>query len=241
MLAGGETTIASPGIRPVPLENFLAFAQQDGNLRVRTTLYLGYNNTCGVPLRPDWYAEYPPVFETDAMVRIPGIKIYADGGGCNDPAWSIDIPPEFSGDNPRGDLYFTAAELAPVVRGLQETGYQVAIHALGDRGVEIVQNALEAALDGQPNTYRHRMEHNPFIRPELLSRYGELGIVPVVFGGLKAGGRCKVADGTGLLFQLGLVRQLLTFVFSEQRDGSCSSSRRESDTARGVPSPAVHR
>ena len=134
MLAGGETTIASPGIRPVPLDNFLAFAQQDGNLRVRTTLYLGYNNTCGVPLRPDWYAEYPPVFETDAMVRIPGIKIYADGGGCNDPAWSIDIPPEFSGDNPRGDLYFTAAELAPVVRGLQETGYQVAIHALAACG-----------------------------------------------------------------------------------------------------------
>ena len=41
--------------------------------------------------------------------------------------------------------------------------------------------------------------------------------------------------------QLGLVRQLLTFVFSEQRDGSCSSSRRESDAARGVPSPAAHR
>ena len=40
---------------------------------------------------------------------------------------------------------------------------------------------------------------------------------------------------------LGLVRQLLTFVFSEQRDGSCSSSRRESDAARGVPSPAAHR
>ena len=43
------------------------------------------------------------------------------------------------------------------------------------------------------------------------------------------------------LLGLGLVRQLLTFVFSEQRDGSCSSSRRESDAARGVPSPAAHR
>ena len=41
--------------------------------------------------------------------------------------------------------------------------------------------------------------------------------------------------------ELGLVRQLLTFVFSEQRDGSCSSSRRESAAARGVPSPAAHR
>ena len=45
----------------------------------------------------------------------------------------------------------------------------------------------------------------------------------------------------GAVAPLGLVRQLLTFVFSEQRDGSCSSSRRESDAARGVPSPAAHR
>ena len=49
-----------------------------------------------------------------------------------------------------------------------------------------------------------------------------------------AGSRCTQMP-------LGLVRQLLTFVFSEQRDGSCSSSRRESDAARGVPSPAAHR
>ena len=49
-----------------------------------------------------------------------------------------------------------------------------------------------------------------------------------------------VADSAAMEY-LGLVRQLLTFVFSEQRDGSCSSSRRESDAARGVPSPAAHR
>ena len=49
------------------------------------------------------------------------------------------------------------------------------------------------------------------------------------------------ADKSPLIGHLGLVRQLLTFVFSEQRDGSCSSSRRESDAARGVPSPAAHR
>ena len=55
-----------------------------------------------------------------------------------------------------------------------------------------------------------------------------------------AGKRCSAFFG-GDSGSLGLVRQLLTFVFSEQRDGSCSSSRRESDAARGVPSPAAHR
>jgi predicted amidohydrolase YtcJ len=56
-----------------------------------------------------------------------------------------------------------------------------AIHALGDRAVELAQNAIASALHGQPNANRHRIEHNTVIRPEQLSRYGEIGILPVVY------------------------------------------------------------
>ena len=200
MLERGETMVGVPGMRPESLEHFLAFAEQDGNLRVRTSLYLSYNDPCGVRRLPEnWYAAYPPVLETGEMVRRPGIKIWADGGACLRPAFSIDLLPHMVERGPQGDLYFTAAELAPIIRGLQETGYQVAIHAFGDRGVETVQDALEAALDGQPDTYRHRMEHNEFIRPESLSRYGELGIVPVVFGSQLT---CRIVNGVGFAGQL---------------------------------------
>jgi len=48
--------------------------------------------------------------------------------------------------------------------------------------VEQAQNAITNALNGQPNSFRHRIEHNSVIRPELLPRYGEIGIIPVVFG-----------------------------------------------------------
>ena len=48
--------------------------------------------------------------------------------------------------------------------------------------VEQAQNAIAAALNGRSNTLRHRIEHNSVIRPELLPRYGELGIIPVLFG-----------------------------------------------------------
>ena len=61
--------------------------------------------------------------------------------------------------------------------------------------------------------------------------------VPVFYGTRAGAGAEREIGNIGI----GLVRQLLTFVFSEQRDGSCSSSRRESDAARGVPSPAAHR
>jgi hypothetical protein len=82
----------------------------------------------------------------------------------------------------KGDLFFTQEQLNQMVKEVQAAGFQVAIHALGDRAVEQAQNAIELALNGQPNIYRHRIEHNATIRPELLSRYGKIGIIPVIFG-----------------------------------------------------------
>jgi hypothetical protein len=69
-----------------------------------------------------------------------------------------------------------------MVSDVHASGFQAALHALGDRAVEQAQNAIATALNGQPNTLRHRIEHNATIRPELLPRYGEIGIVPVIFG-----------------------------------------------------------
>ncbi|NIN63796.1 MAG: amidohydrolase family protein, partial [Anaerolineae bacterium] len=65
---------------------------------------------------------------------------------------------------------------------LQARGYQAAIHALGDRAIEQAQVAIAAALDGQPNTLRHRIEHSAVLRPDMMVRYSEIGIIPVIFG-----------------------------------------------------------
>jgi len=37
-------------------------------------------------------------------------------------------------------------------------------------------------LDGARNTPRHRIEHNALVRPDLIPRYAEIGIVPMIFG-----------------------------------------------------------
>jgi predicted amidohydrolase YtcJ len=68
-----------------------------------------------------------------------------------------------------------------MVAEIEAAGKQAAIHAIGDRAVEQAQNAIETALNGRSNDNRHRIEHNSVIRPELLHRYGEIGIVPAVF------------------------------------------------------------
>ena len=43
----------------------------------------------------------------------------------------------------------------------QAAGYQVTIHAIGDRGTDQALNAIEYALEGEPNTFRHRIELIP--------------------------------------------------------------------------------
>ncbi|MBE9507822.1 MAG: amidohydrolase family protein, partial [Chloroflexi bacterium] len=69
-----------------------------------------------------------------------------------------------------------------IVADAHTSGYQVAIHALGDRAVEQTLNAIEFALAGQPNTPRHRIEHNATVRPDMLPRYSEIGVVALIFG-----------------------------------------------------------
>jgi predicted amidohydrolase YtcJ len=146
-------------------------------LRVRTSLYLVMTDNCGKVLG-DWYKEHPITRNSGEMLRIGGVKIFTDGGTCERPALSYELRP---GEG-LGDLFYTQDTLNEMVLAAQTAGYQVAIHAIGDRAVEQAQNAIAAALAGQPNSYRHRIEHNSVIRPELRPRYGEIGIIPVVFG-----------------------------------------------------------
>ena len=136
-----------------------------------------------------WYLDYPPILDPNAMLRIPGIKIFGDPAGpntrCGWAPMSVLLPPEFAerrGAGPYGDLLLSEEEMAEVIAQVQALGYQVVVHARGDITVETTLSAIESALAGQPNTFRHRIDHNDYIRPDQLSRYGEVGAVPVIRG-----------------------------------------------------------
>ena len=46
----------------------------------------------------------------------------------------------------------------------------------------IGQQAIGIALDGGPNTYRHRIEHNTLLPDELIPVYSEYDVVALIFG-----------------------------------------------------------
>ena len=174
-LAYGITTFADMFVTPEFLQEMQDY-QQASKLRMRTSLYLAYSTNCGDVLG-DWYQEFPPTRNPGELLRIGGVKITADGGTCGRAALSTGYP-----DGGYGDLWFTQDELNQAVASIQAAGYQVAIHAQGDLAIEQAQNAIEFSLGESPNLLRHRIEHNPFARPDLLGRYSEIGIIPIAWG-----------------------------------------------------------
>ncbi len=174
-LQNGITTLGDLYVDQSFLRDIQRF-NSAGQLRVRTSLYLVYDDPCGRQIGT-WYKNTPSTRTPGEMLRIGGVKIFTDGGSCGRPALSFE-----HADRGLGDLWMTQEVLNHAVAEAQAAGYQVAIHAIGDRAVEQAQNAIASALQGQPNTYRHRMEHVSVLRPEQVACFGELGIVPVLPG-----------------------------------------------------------
>jgi predicted amidohydrolase YtcJ len=177
-LENGITTLADMYVPPEFVDEMQAFAN-DGSLIIRTSLYLVYNTACGDVLG-DWYLSHPPTRGFGEKLRIGGVKIFSDGGVCGKPAISFDYPASYGGG--QGDLFLSEPQLTAAISQAHASGYQVVVHAVGDRANETVQNAYESVLAGQPNTARHRIEHSTLVRPDLLPRYSENDVVAALFG-----------------------------------------------------------
>jgi predicted amidohydrolase YtcJ len=133
------------------------------------------------------------------------VKIWADGGMSSRTAaihGTYPVPPFGS-----GILYFEQDELTAMVREFAARGFQVCVHAQGDRAIEIVLDAYAQALAGTPgNPRRHRIEHGGAMYPALTARAAELGIVVASQPGFLSG----LGDGFAAAFP-GQADQLYAF------------------------------
>jgi hypothetical protein len=106
------------------------------------------------------------------------VKIWADGGMSSRSAaihGTYPVPPYGS-----GILFFEPDELTAMVRDFDARGFQVCIHAQGDRAIETVLGAYAATLAGTTgNPRRHRIEHGGAMYPPLAAQAARLGIVVV--------------------------------------------------------------
>ena len=107
------------------------------------------------------------------QTRINGVKLYADGSlGASTAA----LREPYSDDpSNSGLLRYGDEELAEVIGRADSAGYQVIIHAIGDRAIEQAIDALTPVVGGG-NPHRHRVEHASLLPPDLRSKMKKLGI-----------------------------------------------------------------
>jgi predicted amidohydrolase YtcJ len=94
-----------------------------------------------------------------------GFKIAVDGI----PLWHA---------NPQGFPMHKIEELLAMMKLFHRADHQVAIHASGDRAVDLILDAIEACLKDYPRQdHRHRIEHAICPQPNSLERIKKLGVV----------------------------------------------------------------
>jgi predicted amidohydrolase YtcJ len=185
-LRHGITAAANMYTAPDLVEDCLRMARR-GDMRVRFSLYLVYNTSCGEVIG-DAYAAYEPLVELAPRLRIGGVKFFSETSVCGDrrvgvsftPALAEHLTPDGRANYGASRPLFTRADLAESIRRANALGFPVAIHAIGDAGIELSLDAIEDALGGGPNALRNTVMHNLFLRDDLLPRYAELGIVAAV-------------------------------------------------------------
>lgn len=107
----------------------------------------------------------------DRFLKVGGVKIFADGALGSRTASMLE-PYEHSVDH--GVQLFAKEELAKVVRTANENFLPVAVHAIGDRAVRIV---LDAIGEGRKVGIRNRIEHAQLVSKEDIPRFSALGVV----------------------------------------------------------------
>ncbi|UCH31022.1 MAG: amidohydrolase [Candidatus Bathyarchaeota archaeon] len=112
----------------------------------------------------------------DDKIKIGCVKILADGSlGARTAALK---QPYSDAPGTRGMLLYSKKQLKNFVEKTHKADLQLAIHAIGDRTIEMVLEILEKVLQKRPKEqHRHRLEHASVLSPRLINKMKNLGIV----------------------------------------------------------------
>jgi predicted amidohydrolase YtcJ len=113
----------------------------------------------------------------DPTVRTGIVKMYADG--VIESKTAAMLAP-YAGTSSAGVPNFTAEELDRVVALFDKRGWQIQIHAIGDRAIRMALDAYEKAVAANPapaRGRRHRLEHIEAVAAEDIPRFGKLGVI----------------------------------------------------------------
>jgi hypothetical protein len=168
-LALGLTTVTDMGVGQDGIDAY-ARLRDRGELPLRAALFLADDPT----LLSRWFARGPQI-DPAARLTVRGVKMYADGAlGSRGAAL---LAPYSDDPGNVGLLTSSEEHMAKVARAALDHGFQVGIHAIGDRGGKLALDAMEQALGGRRPAARFRLEHAQVLALGDIARLARLGIV----------------------------------------------------------------
>jgi predicted amidohydrolase YtcJ len=175
--AAGLTSIRYPGAS-VQQYRLLQEMERRGMLTIRVSQLLRLNADSAEAMRAAIAASGVKPDEGDEWIRIGGMKLGVDGGF--EGGWMREPYAEPWGEH--GTFYgvntMKQAPYTDVVRELNRLGWRVATHAVGDRAVDEVIEAYEAADRDRPIAGRRwSLEHGFIVQSDQFPRLTKLGIV----------------------------------------------------------------
>jgi len=170
-VARGLTTVTDMGVGADTIAAYRA-ALAAGELPLRAALFLADD----AALLDRWFASGPEI-DPAGRLTIRGVKLYADGALGSRGAALIEPYSDDPGN--LGLLVSSGDHMRDVALRARRAGFQVGIHAIGDRGNLVALDALEAALAaaGPGDDPRFRIEHAQVMRPADIRRMARLGII----------------------------------------------------------------
>lgn len=114
----------------------------------------------------------------DQWLKIGPLKLFTDGSLGGRTA----LMRQDYADQPgtRGISTLSQQDLDKLVQTAEQNGMQVAIHAIGDKAIEMCLDSYEKALEGRPNQNRHGIVHCQITDRPLLERFQKLNIHALV-------------------------------------------------------------
>ena len=175
----GITSVFDAGVPPIgddqaAILGLYTAAEEQGNLPFRVVASYSVK---GPPV-DDAVARMTEAHErvSSELVQASVLKIVGDGTQGGYTAWLLEPyadKPDSIGSSP-----FTVDQWHQVIRAADAAGFDVHVHACGDRTARVALDAIEeATAANSPRDRRHTVAHLVYVEDSDSRRFGELGVI----------------------------------------------------------------
>jgi predicted amidohydrolase YtcJ len=176
----GITAWQDAHVTPPREAAYLALAGR-GHLTARTSVSLLWDTDRGLDQLPELVARRETIrLLGGRRVRAVAIKLFADGVVENRSAALLEPYLDERGlpGTDRGGSVFPPRQLREICIALDELGFAIHVHAIGDRAVRESLDAIAAARSTNgPRDARHNIAHVQLVHPGDMPRFPALGVI----------------------------------------------------------------